>query len=183
MVGAGGIGFTVTVMPADGAEVQPPLVTVTVYVPAVVAVIACVVSDVDHKLPVADEDVKVTLPPVQNVVGPPGVMMGVGGKGLTVPLTATLTVVTPVEASVILPEGVPVADAASLTYIVVLATAPPDGGKVRVVAKPLPLVVETSKPVGAVITIPVVRLLPETVKFCSVEAVPAQLLKAVNAAA
>jgi hypothetical protein len=48
-------------------------------------------------------DVKVTLPPVQNVVGPPGVMVGVAGIGLTVtvvvaddaleqPLAVTMTV-------------------------------------------------------------------------------------------
>jgi hypothetical protein len=181
MVGVGGVGFTVTVVPADVAALQPAMVTVTVYVPAVETVMACVVAPVDQRLPVADEDVKVTLPPAQNVVGPPAVIVGVGGTGFTVPETATLMVVTPVEASVIFPEGLPVADAAILTYIVVLATEPLDGVKVRVVPKLLPLVVETSKPVGAVMMIPVVRLLPETVKLCSAEAVPAQLVKAVNA--
>ncbi len=32
-----------------------------------------------HWLPVALDDVSVTLPPAQNVVGPPGVMVGVAG--------------------------------------------------------------------------------------------------------
>jgi hypothetical protein len=41
-----------------------------------------------HWLPVALLDVSVTLPPVQNVVGPPGVIVGVGGVGLTVTLVA-----------------------------------------------------------------------------------------------
>lgn len=113
-------------------------------------------------------------------MGPAAEIVGVAGTGFTVPLTATLMVVTPVEAKVIFPEGVPVADAAMRTYIIVLATKPPVWGKVRLVAKPLPLVVDTSKPVGAVITIPVVRLLPETVKFCSPDAVPAQAEKAVS---
>jgi hypothetical protein len=35
-------------------------------------------------LPVALLEVSVTLPPVQKVVGPPGVIVGVGGSGLTV---------------------------------------------------------------------------------------------------
>lgn len=34
--------------------------------------------------PVADEDVKVTEPPAQNVVGPPAVIVGTGGSGFTV---------------------------------------------------------------------------------------------------
>jgi hypothetical protein len=32
-----------------------------------------------HWLPVAFDDVSVTFPPAQNVVGPPGVMVGVAG--------------------------------------------------------------------------------------------------------
>ena len=39
MVGVAGIGFTVTVVPAEEADVQPPLVRVTVYVPDVETVI------------------------------------------------------------------------------------------------------------------------------------------------
>jgi hypothetical protein len=35
-------------------------------------------------LPVALLDVSVTLPPAQKVVGPPGVIVGVGGSGVTV---------------------------------------------------------------------------------------------------
>ena len=40
-----------------------------------------------HWLPLALLEVSVTLPPVQNVVGPPGVTVGVAGAGLTVTLT------------------------------------------------------------------------------------------------
>jgi hypothetical protein len=39
-----------------------------------------------HWLPVALLEVRVTLPPVQNVVGPPGVIVGVAGVGFTVTL-------------------------------------------------------------------------------------------------
>lgn len=180
IVGEGGIGFTVTVVPAEGADVQPDTVTVTVYVPAVVTIIDWVFAPVDHKLPVADDEVNVTLPPTQKVVGPPGVIVGADGNGFTVPVSATLTVVTPTEATVIFPDGVPVADAAMRTYIIVLGTEPPDCVNVSVEANPLPLVVEISKPVGAVIKIFAVSAVPETVKFCSAEAVPVQLVKAVN---
>jgi hypothetical protein len=39
-------------------------------------------------LPLALLDVNVTLPPSQNVVGPPGVMVGVAGVGLMVTVVA-----------------------------------------------------------------------------------------------
>jgi hypothetical protein len=39
-------------------------------------------------LPLALLDVKVTLPPVQNVVGPPGVIVGVAASGVTVTVVA-----------------------------------------------------------------------------------------------
>jgi hypothetical protein len=180
MVGVAGIGFTVTIVPADAADIQPPLVTVTVYVPAVVTVIEGVVAPVDHTLPVAEDEVKTTLSPVQKVVGPPAVMVGVAGKEFTVPDTATFTVVTPVDAKVILPEGVPVADAAILTKMVVALTVPPDCVSVSEGPKPLPLVVDISKPVGAVMVIFAVSALPEALKFCSAETEPIQLVNAVS---
>ena len=42
------------------------------------------VAPVDHKYVVPGLEVNVTLPPVQNVVGPDGVIAGVSGKVLTV---------------------------------------------------------------------------------------------------
>jgi hypothetical protein len=39
-------------------------------------------------LPLAPLEVNVTLPPVQNVVGPPGVIVGVAGVGFTVTVVA-----------------------------------------------------------------------------------------------
>jgi hypothetical protein len=44
----------------------------------------CVVSPEDHVLPVAAEEVKVTLPPVQNEVGPLAEIVGVAGVAVTV---------------------------------------------------------------------------------------------------
>ncbi len=43
-----------------------------------------VVAPVDHKFPVADDDVSTTLPPAQNVNGPPAEIVGVDGNGVTV---------------------------------------------------------------------------------------------------
>ena len=71
-------------VPADVAEVQPPLVTETVYVPEVETVIDCVVAPVDQRFPLAEEEVNTTLPPAQKVVGPPAEIVGVAGSGFTV---------------------------------------------------------------------------------------------------
>ena len=43
-----------------------------------------VVSPFDHRYEELAVEVRVTLPPAQNVVGPEGVMVGVAGRGLTV---------------------------------------------------------------------------------------------------
>ena len=51
-------------------------------------VIDWVVAPVDQIFPDADEEVKVTEPPVQNEVGPLGVMVGVAGSGVTVTTVA-----------------------------------------------------------------------------------------------
>ncbi|MNE05540.1 hypothetical protein D3C80_981080 [compost metagenome] len=70
-----------------------------------------VVAPFDHVFPVADEEVKVTDPPAQNVVGPPAVIVGVAGSGLTVTVVAvevaeqdpfdTVTVYVPLAVTVI----------------------------------------------------------------------------------
>jgi len=78
-----GAGFTVTEIGILVAE-QLPDPTVTVYEPLVETVIALVVSVVDQVFPVGADDVNVTEPPVQKVVGPPGVMVGVAGGAVTV---------------------------------------------------------------------------------------------------
>lgn len=79
ITGTPGAGFTVTFVLDEVATHPEPLPTVTVYVPPVETTIDCVVSPVDHKYVVAAEDVNVTEPPAQNVVGPPGVTIGVAG--------------------------------------------------------------------------------------------------------
>ena len=84
IVGVAGSGFTVTVVPADGNDVQVPLFTVTVYVPEVETVMDCVVAPLDQRFPVAEDEVNTTLPPAQNVVEPLGVIVGVAGSGFTV---------------------------------------------------------------------------------------------------
>lgn len=77
-----------TTVAADVAEQPNPFVTVTVYDPEALTVIDCVVAPVDHVFPVAEEEVKVTEPPEQKVVGPPAVMVGVAGVALTVTTVA-----------------------------------------------------------------------------------------------
>jgi hypothetical protein len=49
---------------------------------------ACVTAVVDQVFPVADDEVKVTEPPVQNVVGPPAAMIGTLGAAFTVTAVA-----------------------------------------------------------------------------------------------
>ena len=44
----------------------------------------CVVAPFDQIFPVADDEVKVTLSPVQKVVAPEAVIVGVAGSALTV---------------------------------------------------------------------------------------------------
>jgi hypothetical protein len=55
----------------------------------VVTFILCVVAELDHKYDDPALDVNVTLPPVQNVVNPPAVIVGAAGNGFTVTEVAT----------------------------------------------------------------------------------------------
>ena len=89
IVGADGMAFTVTVVPADAGEVQFPLSTETEYVPDAEPVIDCVVAPVDQMFPVADDEVNVTLSPWQKVVAPDAVIVGVAGNGFTVTVSVT----------------------------------------------------------------------------------------------
>jgi hypothetical protein len=57
------------------------------YTPAVETVIDCVVSPVDQRLSVGDEDVNVTNSPSQNVVGLEEVTTGAVGAGSTFTVT------------------------------------------------------------------------------------------------
>ena len=64
-------GFEVTTNGAELAEQPLALVTVTVYEPATETVIDCVVAPVDQRFPVAEDDVSVTVLPVQTREFPP----------------------------------------------------------------------------------------------------------------
>jgi len=84
IVGADGFAFAVTTVGAE-VELQPfPSMTVTVYEPELDTTIDCVVAVVDQRYVYPLGAVSVTLPPAHNVVGPLGVIVGVGGFGLTV---------------------------------------------------------------------------------------------------
>jgi hypothetical protein len=107
IVGVGGIGLTVIVVPALAALEQPEAVTIIVYVPAAVAVYVWLVApliaapSLYHWLPVADDEVNTTDPPAQNVVGPPAEIVGVAGIGLTTTVVPELAALEHVNAVVI----------------------------------------------------------------------------------
>jgi len=82
MVGVGTEGLAVTRYGVDVAEQPSVLVTLTVYEPAAETMIDCVVSPVDQRLPVTEEDVSVIVVPAQNEPGP--LIVGVAGVGLAV---------------------------------------------------------------------------------------------------
>jgi hypothetical protein len=56
--------------------------------PEVVTLILCVIAPVDHKYVVPTLEDKVTLPPAQKVVAPPGVIVGCAGNAFTVTTVA-----------------------------------------------------------------------------------------------
>ena len=56
-----------------------------------------VVAPVDHRYVVPALDVSVTLPPSQNVIGPPALIVGCAGNAFTVTATCELTVLNPSE--------------------------------------------------------------------------------------
>ena len=73
--------MTVTGTGVDVAVQPAAFVTVTLYEPVVETVIACVVAPVDHAYDVMPAGaVRVTLPGLQNVVGPDGVIVAFAGE-------------------------------------------------------------------------------------------------------
>ena len=84
MVGVGTVEPIETTVGMEVNEGQPPTVVVTVYDPAVLTVIDGVVAPFDQRLPVADDEVKTTEPPEQNVVDPLAVIVGTVGNAFTV---------------------------------------------------------------------------------------------------
>ena len=63
--------------------------------PEALSTIDCDVAPVDHAYVKPAGAVSVTLPPVQKVVGPPAVIAGVEGFGLTVTVVAALVALQP----------------------------------------------------------------------------------------
>lgn len=84
IVGGVGAVLTITVFPKEGVEEHPSLIVDTLYVPALLTVIDGVVSPFDQRFPVAEEEVKVTSPPVHKVVVPLAVIVGLTGTAFTV---------------------------------------------------------------------------------------------------
>jgi hypothetical protein len=95
MTGVDGFALTVTDVAAEVALQPLALVTVTLKAPEVVALIDCVVAPFDQRYEAEDGAVNVTEPPSQNVVGPPAVMTGVAGFGLTVTVVQADTAAQP----------------------------------------------------------------------------------------
>ena len=87
IVGTAGAALAVTTFAADVAWHPLAPVTVTVYEPAAVTVIDCVVAPVDQRFPVAEDDVSVMLDPAQKADGP--VIVGTVAAGLAVTTFAT----------------------------------------------------------------------------------------------
>jgi len=84
IVGVAGVGFTVTVSLLEFPEEQPFAIISTENKPEAETVMDCVVAPFDQRLPVADDEVKTTEPPEQNVVDPLAVIVGTVGNAFTV---------------------------------------------------------------------------------------------------
>ena len=95
IIGVVGLLLTVTVVAEEVAE-HPFDVTVTVKLPEVVTVMACVVCPLLQLYEPAEDAVSVTLAPLQKVVGPLGVTVAVG-FGFTVTTVGDETAVHPLE--------------------------------------------------------------------------------------
>jgi hypothetical protein len=88
-------GFAVTLTAALVREQPFALVTVTLYDPAALTTMDCVVAPVDQRYEALAGAVSVTLAPGQRAVEPLGVMTGTAGSGLTVTAVAALVALQP----------------------------------------------------------------------------------------
>ena len=84
IVGVAGLAFTVTTVAADVALQPLAFVICTVYEPAMVTLIDCVVAPFDQRYELPALEVRVTLLPWQKVVAPLGVIVGAAGAAFTV---------------------------------------------------------------------------------------------------
>ena len=157
-----GLAFTNTTVAREGAEGHPLCVTITVYEPAVVAENVRFVAppintaSLYHWLPVADDEVSRTEPPLQIVVGPPADIVGVAGVGLTVTddvvVLEQLGAVLLVKVNVVLPADTPVTTPPFVTVAtdgLLLTHVPPEAGDKFVVPSihidELPVILTTGK--------------------------------------
>ena len=90
IVGTAGKAYTVTTVAKELPEEHPAKICSTVYEPLLVTVIDCVVSPVDQRFPLEAEEVSMTEPPSQKVVGPAAVIVGTEGTGFTVTFVGEL---------------------------------------------------------------------------------------------
>lgn len=107
IAGVEGIGFTTIAVGNEVALHPLTSVAVTKKLPLAFTLMLCVVSLLLHKLPAAALEVRSTLSPLQNVIGPFGVILGTGGKGFTVIKTGNEVDLHPLEPTLLtvkLPE-------------------------------------------------------------------------------
>ena len=87
IAGVGGGALTVTAVGAEVALHPLPSKACTVKLPDAETVMDCVVAPLDQSHDVAALAVRTTSSPVQNVVAPSAVIVGVGGFGFTLTTT------------------------------------------------------------------------------------------------
>ena len=92
-VGVGTAVLVATILAADVAEQPAASVTVTVNEPAADTVIDCVAAPVDQRFPVAEDEVRVIVPPPQMLAGP--LMVGAAVPEVTVTGTSLETTAPP----------------------------------------------------------------------------------------
>ena len=107
MAGVAGPAAALTVYGTEVAWQPFASVTLTVYVPAAVTTIACVVAPVDQRFPLGADELSVIDPPGQMEIGP--VIDGAGGAGLIVTGISEETTESPqIEESVVTRKKFPV---------------------------------------------------------------------------
>lgn len=95
MAGTGGAASVVTLTGADVAPQPLPSKACTLYEPAILTVMDCVVAPLDQSQELAALAVSVTLPLGQRAVGPLVVMTGAAGGAYTVTLAGAEVALQP----------------------------------------------------------------------------------------
>ena len=94
IVGIGAL-LTFTFMLVDVAEQLLTSVTVTEKLPELETVIVDAIEPFDQRFPVVEDEERTTDPPVQNVVEPLALIVGVAGSAFTVTVTIALGLSSP----------------------------------------------------------------------------------------